>query len=115
MSQFKHQLFQVHLESNTADPSQDALKHINSFLDNPNYLYVNHSISVAEAKNQSGKVIHYILLVSMIYKDLSIIYGDLKKVSKKSLVKIKNSEEREENLPQPVIQTGFDKKTQKAP
>lgn len=109
----KHKTFKIAISDNSKfNISNTAENSINTFLAEPNNVYVNHSITtLTEDIEKYGKIktVCKYLLVSLIYRDLNATPLDLTGVSKKLEKTVRKEIESGTPIEEPNILTGLDK------
>lgn len=119
MSTYKHKLFLVplSLKEDKYNPNIEAMEKINIFLEEQNYIYVNHTITSLGLDTPAFNGFKYTevcLAISLVYKDLNDTPKQLKNVSEKTKKIVRSSEENLEVIKQPDYQTEIDKKNDTA-
>ncbi len=113
MSQTKFEIFKIQISENAKfDFDKKALEKINDFLIDENNVYINHSTSILTEDIEeygTNKTVNKYLVVSLIYKDLNASEFNLKNTSKKVKEVVKKEIEEGKNIPEPKIETDFDK------
>ncbi|WP_338790330.1 hypothetical protein [Bernardetia sp. MNP-M8] len=113
MSITKHKIFEIEIEEvDNLSLSENAINAINDFLSEPNYIYVNHSITVLtkdEEHYEQIKTKCKYLVLSLIYKDLNATSLDIKKSSTKVKNVVRKQIEVGEDMEEPNIETEIDR------
>jgi ABC-type uncharacterized transport system ATPase subunit len=114
MTKTKHKFFKIALLNQaTFDLDKKVEQSVNDFLADPNFVYVNHSITVLSNtidENDIPKLMNRFVLISLIYKDLKDTTYKLDKVSPKVQNIVKKSFEESGEVINSNIETEFDKK-----
>ncbi len=113
MPQTKHKLFKAKIsDDGKLTISKSIEDTLNKFLDEPNIVYVNHSITILtediEEYDNLRTVCKYIL-ISLVYKDLDSTSFSVKSTSKEIRNVVHKEIESGEAINEPDIQTGIDK------
>lgn len=116
MSITKHKIFKLPLSDDGEFSIPSKVESIlNTFLSEPNIVYVNHSISTltvdAEEYGNMKTKCKFILL-SLIYKDLASSSLDVKYASKKAKSIVHKQVENGEEIKEPIIKTEIDEEIQ---
>lgn len=113
MSKTKFEIFKIQISENSKfDFDKKAIERINDFLSDENNVYINHSISILTEDIEeygTNKTVNKYLVVSLIFKDLSTSEFNLRNTSKKIKEVVKKEIEEGKNIPEPKIETDFDK------
>ncbi len=113
MSQTKFEIFKIQISENSKfDFDKKATERINDFLIDENNVYINHSTSILTEDIEeygTNKTVNKYLVVSLIYKDLNASEFNLRNTSKKVKEVVKKEIEEGKNIPEPKIETDFDK------
>ena len=119
MSTTKHKIFKIPLsEDGKYTLDENIQKSIDTFLVDPNNIYINHSISILSeviVKYGDPKTINKFVLVSLIYKDLKGTSLDLTKASKKVKIVVSKEIEKGTMIEEPQISTSFEQEIAKLP
>jgi hypothetical protein len=112
----KHKIFKLKIREDAKFSLDSSVeKEINDFLSTTNYVYINHSITTLSEDVETfgvSKTINRIVLISLIYKDLSETSFDLKNTSKKVQRVVKKEIEKDVEIEKPNIETDIDKQVQ---
>ncbi len=113
MSINKHQIFKVKISDDEKFTTEaSAEKALNTFLAEPNHVYLNHSITTITediAIYGSYKTTCKFLIISLIYKDLSSSNMDVTNASKKIKVVVHKQIENSSEITEPSVETSLDK------
>ncbi len=113
MSLTKHKIFKVKISDDGKFSINTATdKAINGFLAEPNNVYINHSITtITEDVEEYGeqKTICRLLIISLIYKDISATELNVKNTSKRVKEIVHKEFETGSQIDEPNIETAMDK------
>lgn len=113
MSVTKHKIFKLKVDSeNNFGIDATTEKVINDFLAEPNYVYINHSITtLTEDEDVIGAVRTFcrFIAISIIYKDLNASNLNLNEVSEKAKDIVHKEIKEGDDIPEPQIETRLDK------
>jgi hypothetical protein len=114
MSLTKHKLFLIPIKDGEIDTSSKVLKEIDKFLEDENYVYVNHSITTLsrdEATSTDSNLTHpqYVkfktsntyCIISLIYQDLKGTRHDITNLSNKSKQVVTKAIKSSQKYPKP--------------
>ena len=110
MSTTKHKIFRIEIENNL-NVEEISMKEFDSFLENPNHVYLNHTMSIlTDSEDRFGKIfsINKGLVISLIYKDLNNTSLSIKEVGKKMKNLVSKEIKERTSLSMPNIKTAFD-------
>ncbi|MBF04818.1 MAG: hypothetical protein CMP76_16170 [Flavobacterium sp.] len=113
MSIIKHKIFKIKVSDDGKFTISKTVENtIDTFLSEPNNIYVNHSVTTLTEdieEYDNLKTICKYILISIIYKDLNSTSFNLKGVSKKIKVTVQREIESGSAIEEPNILTELDK------
>ncbi|NDW08464.1 hypothetical protein [Dysgonomonas sp. 520] len=118
MPQTKFEIFRVAITDTTKlSFDSTARKKIDNFLKNPNYIYINHTASIATEdieKYGVNKTTNKFLIVTLVYKDLTETEYNLSNTGRKTKKIVHQQIKNGDSIQAPVIETSFDTKIKKS-
>jgi len=128
MSKIQHKIFKIKVTNGTIYENQKVFNEINKFLENNNYIYVNHAITTIfkndlvntlgnpgykKQEPSHNQVYKYeiqatFLVISLVYKDMSDFGEDVSGLNKKTQSIIKSGILDEKKIAKPSFETEID-------